>query len=68
MSANRINIALNCRRCGAPLTIAEMHFFADVDGKANCDGCERRWMEEVEAWRNGERDDFPTDGLTETKQ
>lgn len=59
MTAEALNVSTSCRKCGAPLTIEEMHYYDAGDGTATCNACEAQWLAEVEAWRRGERNEFP---------
>ena len=59
VSAELLNIEMTCRKCGAGLTIEEAHYYADANGKANCEACELQWMLDVRAWRNGDLQEFP---------
>lgn len=57
--AIEINIARYCKKCNAPLTLEEMHYYDRGDGTATCNTCEERWTEEVALWRIGERESIP---------
>jgi hypothetical protein len=61
MSATPISFNPHCTGCGAKLTLEEMHYYESPDhpGTATCEACEGKWMEEVDAWKRGERDEFP---------
>lgn len=62
MPDQAINFNQNCTGCGKALTLDEMHYYEDPDnpGNATCNDCEGKWMEAVESWKRGEREDFPT--------
>lgn len=55
----RLQAASNCRKCKKPLTIEEMHYYADEDGGATCNECEAQWSAEITEWRHGEREVMP---------
>lgn len=57
--AQQVNVAQTCRKCGKPLPLEEMHYYAAEDGTATCNDCEGEWMEDVAAWRRGEKAEFP---------
>lgn len=59
MSATALATSPNCSQCGKPLTLDEMHYLDAGDGTATCSDCESKWMAEVEAWKRGDRDEFP---------
>lgn len=62
MSAHAINFNPNCTGCGKPLDLDEMHYYEDPDnpGNATCNECEGKWMQEMNDWWCGNRDDMPT--------
>jgi hypothetical protein len=55
-----LGVDLNCCGCGSALTIDEMHYLANGNGKATCCACEGKWSDEVTAWRSGEPGEFPS--------
>lgn len=45
----------SCKVCGQSLTLEEMHYYERPDGSATCNDCERKWSDEMDEWRRGER-------------
>lgn len=58
MSAEAITASMKCRECCKALTLEELHYYATSDGTATCEECEGAWMEQVAAFKRGERE-FP---------
>jgi predicted amidophosphoribosyltransferase len=42
-----------CRECGAPLTKEEAYYY-----ESRCEDCEGAWSERLNAWRQGEPDEY----------
>lgn len=59
MSAEALAIKQTCRKCGADLTMEEMHYYDNGHGEASCENCEREWMEAMQRWKAGEGGDVP---------
>lgn len=54
-----LDVDKNCRSCGKPLTLEEMHYYAYEDNSATCTECETKWMEAVAAWRDSGKGEMP---------
>lgn len=53
MSAYLLQVATRCRKCQKPLTLAEMHYYADEDGTATCNDCEAEWSRAMVDYMRG---------------
>lgn len=62
VGAERVNVAQHCKKCNAPLTLEEMHYYDRGDGTATCNTCEEQWMAEMAAWKRGDRESMPGTG------
>lgn len=40
MTAEALRMEPNCKACGRPLTLIEMHLNDELDGTARCDECD----------------------------
>jgi hypothetical protein len=54
MSAERLMVSMSCCCCGAVLRLYEMHYYADEEGNANCEACEKEWSDQMLAFMRGD--------------
>lgn len=59
VGAERLNVSQHCSKCKAVLTLEEMHYYDRGDGTATCNSCEEQWMDEMAAWKRGDRESMP---------
>ena len=54
-----LKTTMRCRKCGKPLDLEEMHYYAEEDGSATCNDCESQWLHEITDWKNGQSEMLP---------